>query len=97
MSEAQSLDVGQSLSLGNMCKYGTNINNVVVDTHIVVLRATWGCGLTCCSPRPHCAIKENDEGLFLFLATGDNGDDDDDDDYDYGTDAAITNNDEDRR
>ena len=65
---------------------------MVLQAYIVVSRATWGCGLTCCSPRPHCAIKENDEGLFV-LATGDNGDDDDD----YGTDAAFTNDDEDRR
>ena len=56
---------------------------MVLQANIVLLRATLGCGLTCCSPRPHCAIKG---------AAGNNGDDDDDDDY--GTDAAITNNDD---
>ena len=63
----------------------------------MVLRATWGCGLTCSSPRPHCAIKDNDEGPCFFLATGNNGDDADDDDDYYDADAAITNDDEDLR
>ena len=55
----------------------------MLQAKIVLMRATWGCVLNCCSPRSHCDIKDNDEGPF-FGAAGNNGDDED-----YGTDVRI--------